>query len=581
MKMHMKSHSHPCRHHSQVIREHLHKDTSLGCGNFLSKVLNQNVDKDGWLFSLERPFVLPWGVGYQSLSLNDVGSIVANLATWLRIQGVEKGQIVLIYTDEGISQFIHSLAAISIGAIAAPVNWRMNPEITLLYFNKYSFDHLLIDSHENTDTLLTLIDYSTSILDARPNGNRAAPTPVGHDWQRTFGTENEVIMLCHSSGTTGVPKAVEFGHQQFFAGKRERLLHFLELDEERMLSALPHSHSAGFSYLMTAVLLGLPTRVISNITAPSLADELTIYRPTIMAGFSQTYAALSEMKLREASIPTLRRCYNTGDTAHEAHIRSLLKAAPDLRFHDGFGASELGMALFCAISSVAGGVANHRNVGKPVPFAAARILDECNQPLPPQHIGYLAVRSPTITTGYYKDSSLTARCQAPEGYWITGDVGYLTEDGAFIHLDRAVDTISTPLGTAYSLELEEAVLRGSDVHDVAVVGAPLTPRTSEAVIAWLRLPVEQAESIGEEILSLLDKYLFDALHGHVPVAVVNIDPQAPTNTGATGKTLKRLLRDEFWPTLRAWEQGNAQAITYTAALNFYEPCARLQISRQQ
>lgn len=561
----------PCRVHSINVRQRLHADPSLGCGNFLSKVLAEDIDREGWIFELEREWCTPTGRAYQHLSLADLESVVEELSGWYIEAGVRKGEVVLTYTEEGLSQFLHALSLIAIGAIPAPVNWRMPPNIVLTYYHKYGFDHLVIDDHGNTHKLLEAMSdtgpRTSNLLDARPDENRIQIAAMSQDSQHSFGTNDDLFMLCHSSGTTGVPKAVMFGHQQFFFGKRERLLHFIESGDDRMFSALPHSHSAGFSYLMTAVMLGMPTHVQSDITGQGLATQLQRFQPTIMAGFPQSYAKLAE-SLPDNSVPSLRRCYNTGDTAHEAHVQTLLGAAPQLHFHDGFGASELGMALFSAVSSRAGGISGRRNVGKPVPFAEARIVDEMQQPLPQGEIGYLSIHSPTITSGYFRDELLTERCRTPEGGWLTGDVGYLDNTGSFFHLDRAVDVMKTPRGPAYTLELEELVLGNVEVPDITFAGVTLTPRSSQAVVGFLNLPSDNGPQHCERVLDLIDTHLQESLGGPVPIAAVNLDRENSVQVGATGKVLKNALRDGFWREIQARKQGLPSQYNYVLQRHF-------------
>ncbi|SMF17030.1 class I adenylate-forming enzyme family protein [Pseudogulbenkiania subflava] len=547
----------PCQPHSLEARQRLHADPELGCGNFLFKVLEQPVDRGGALFFLEQPWRSPAGIVYASLTLVQLCEAVADLTAWYWRQGVRAGHVVCVYTEEGLSQFLHALALISLRAIPAPVSWRMRPEIALTYHRKYQFDFFTFDGHGQAHALQQLgatdvrfLDADTSGADVPPDGGAAFPP-----WPAHFDAQDETIMICHSSGTTGIPKAVLFGHQQFFFGKRDRLLHFPQCNEERMVSALPHSHSAGFSYLMTAVLLGMPTLVLSQLASPAVAARIAEFAPTVLAAFPQTYAALADAALKPGALPSLRRCYNTGDTAHEAHVRALLTAAPKATFHDGFGASELGMALFTKVSSLESGIAGDRCVGHPVPFATARILDDEGKALPPGQIGYVALRSGAITPGYYRDPSLTKRCRTPDGDWLTGDVGYLDEAGAFYHLDRAVDVIATSRGTAYSLVLEEAVLKSATVPDVTVTGIPLSPKTTQMVTAFVSVPPEQAERCCHTVLDQLDDLLRQRLGGPVPACVVNCLPDQPLATGTTGKALKRTIREEFWAHHQAYEEG--------------------------
>lgn len=541
--------------HSQAVRESLYADEALGIGNFLFKVLEQEVDRKGVIFSLEQPFITPCGTRFEQLSLTDLYQAVAELAAWYWQLDVHAGEIVLTYTSEGISQFLHFLALTSLGAIPAPVNCNMPPDITLLYHRKYRFDRLVYDRHANSEEFVRLTGelheiYACDIVDP------ILPTQPDGDWPVQY-RHDVTVMICHSSGTTGIPKAVLFGHQQFFHGKRERLLQFLQSDRERMLCALPHSHSAGVSYLMTAVLLGIPTRVLTRLACPALADEIVTFQPSVMAGFPQSYAALAETHPRNNAFPSLRRFFNTGDTAHEMHIRALLNAAPQAAFHDGFGASELGMALFSKVSW-RGRIASGRCVGQPVPFAQARIEDELGHVLPQGAIGYIAVQSPTITAGYFLDESLTERCRRPDGYWLTGDIGYLDADGAFVHLDRAVDVIRSARGPVYTLQLEETVLRQCQVDDVTVVGVPLSPRSSEMVVALLRPTAARCVMPCHEVAAVLAASLPEG----VPYAVVHLANHVGLPTGATGKTLKRVILDRFWHDLNQYSRGDRDTYQY-------------------
>lgn len=541
--------------HAQSIRETLFEDASLGIGNFLFKVSEQAVDREGILFTLEQEYVSPRGFRFRDLSLNDLQQVVAELAAWYQMIGTRKGDIVCTYTSEGISQFLHFLALSSLGAIAAPVNWRMKPDITLLYHQKYRFNYLVHDGHENAQELTRLAAGLSGLKHCMPAGAASPETPSG-EWPVRY-HEEQTVMICHSSGTTGIPKAVLFGHRQFFHGKRERLLGFMQAENEKMFSALPHSHSAGISYLMTAVLLGLPTSVQSDLTGPSLPARLASFQPTIMVSFPQTYSALASMSLPFNSFPTLRRFFNTGDTAHEAHIRALLDAAPEAAFHDGFGASELGMALFSKIST-RGHIATGRCVGPAVHFASFRIEDDRGRPLPRGEVGYVAIKSRSITAGYYLDDALTARCTTPDGFWLTGDIGYCDQNGAFVHLDRAVDVIRTAFGPAYTLDLEERVLRDCPVDDVTIVGVPLSPRTTEMVVAIVHVKPEVSRPLCQYVLQTLQ----DGLASGVPICVVNLAPGFVPPTGATGKVLKRHFRERFWQDRNLFSQQDFQVFQH-------------------
>lgn len=204
-------------------------------------------------------------------------------------------------------------------------------------------------------------------------------------------------MLCHTSGTTGPPKAVTFGHRQFFRGKRHRLVSFPDAGANRMLSALPQTHSAGISYLMTATLLGLPTLVMADSSGEAVHDAAGWFRPTLVVAFPQTYAELAGLDLSPSAVGAVHTWINTGDSAHEAHIKALIRhgrrpgrrgtSRAGSRFIDGLGSSEMGMALFRKVSEPERQDYD-RCVGKPVKVVErATVLDADGRQLGPGRAG--------------------------------------------------------------------------------------------------------------------------------------------------------------------------------------------------
>jgi acyl-coenzyme A synthetase/AMP-(fatty) acid ligase len=377
--------------------------------------------------------------------------------------------------------------------------------------------------------------------------------PLSVDWP-VKKIDDDTVMLSHSSGTTGVPKAVFFKHRQFFIGKRERLKRFIEEPEDRMVLGMPGSHSAGVSYLMTATMLELPTLVLSELTGPGVAAHITRFAPTIMTGFPQTWASLAGQDLPPNALGSVKRFYNTGDAAHETHIGKLLTLAPSARFLDGFGASELGMALFEKISSPTA-VASRRCVGRPVPFAEPIIIDPAGKRLGPGEVGYFAIKSPTITPGYYMKPQLTRLCRFGS-YWLTGDVGYRTDGGEFYQLDRAGDVVATPFGPLYSLVTEEVLQALPSVHDATVIGVERTPMKIHATVAIVVPAQGCAVAAGAvlERLRQLDLFRRDLPQFTLCTAVVAEGHDLPA--GSTGKILKRSLRDSFWRMHSAYEAGD-------------------------
>ena len=154
----------------------------------------------------------------------------------------------------------------------------------------------------------------------------------------------------------------------------------------------------------------------------------------------------------------------------------------------------------------------------------------------------LAVRSPTLSGGYWNNSPLTF-LSSRAGYWLTGDTVFQADDGEFVQLDRQVDTIRSTRGPVYTLPLEERVLLSSDdILDCTVVAAP-GKSGAEVPVCGLRLK-ESSQAAAEVWLRELNQSLrrngFSELAG---VWIARSPNEFPL--GATGKVLKREVKQRL------------------------------------
>ncbi|MBI0329629.1 class I adenylate-forming enzyme family protein [Burkholderia plantarii] len=536
----------------------LFDDKALGAGNFLIKAHQAYPDRNEVFLFLEKPYVSPSGHAHSSFSLDTLYTVVAELAAWYAHHDVQQGAYVCVYLGDGIASFLHFLALNSLGAVPVLVNGNLRVDIAVAYAQINRFTVFAYDRETAARWQLPAPLAGVKALDAGfAEGAAAAmaPLPAGQWPVERHG--DDTIMICHSSGTTGIPKAVLFGHDQFFAGKRERLQGFVERDDDRLATAMPTTHAAGISYLMTGTLLQLPTLSLNTQLGGAVAEAIVGFRATIVTAFSQTYASLAEQNLPDAFLGTVQRFYNTGDTAHESHIRELLRIAPQARFTDMFGASELGMSQFYKVSR-ANDVTTIRTVGSPAPYAHCVILSPDGRELADGVPGYFGVRSPTVTPGYHGQPHLTALTRL-NGYWLTGDVGLRKSNGEFVHLDRIVDVVDTTLGTpGYTLLLEEHLLRLDEVFDVSVTGVSRGPVREEAVLVLVRLAAGATLDVEQLLHHTLSCHPFQgkpALPDYT-LCVGVIAPDFALPVGSTGKVLKRVVRDGFWSWQRDFDGGD-------------------------
>jgi acyl-coenzyme A synthetase/AMP-(fatty) acid ligase len=288
------------------------------------------------------------------------------------------------------------------------------------------------------------------------------------------------------------------------------------------------------------------------------------FQPTMIASFPRTFVELATGELPVRAAARVHSWFNTGDSAHYGHIRRLVQLGerpaglvaawllppgaeagatlPGSQFVDGLGSSEMGMALFGGLTTPESARAD-RCVGKAQPAVTrAAVLDEDGNEVPDGTVGLLAVITPSLTPGYWRDERLTRSFQLG-GFWLTGDVAYRDGEGNFYHLDRTVDVIDTATGPVYSLPVEEVLIAdcAEAVNDCAVVGVPGPPGQGQRPVAVVRLQPDATDWTAEAVLEKANKELTTAGLATLAAVVIARTP-ADYPLGPTGKVLKRELR---------------------------------------
>ncbi|MGH3673927.1 MAG: class I adenylate-forming enzyme family protein [Pseudonocardiaceae bacterium] len=541
--------------HRSVAQRLRHSiDRDLGAGNLFWHVCRVAGD-------LDRPILFHPGRDaengdIQGYSLLELRSRIVRYANWYSAHGIGLSSRVGVYAGSGLHGLLHHFAITSVGAVTVLANPKMAPDMATRYFHCTRVNAIIGDadrvaacSANGADTgLITVID---EIDHEAPWSN--APVP-DHAYQHA---PDDLILISHSSGTTGVPKPTVFTHRGFFVGKRERLWNFPSRRSDRMLTALPHSHSAGISYLSLALMLGLPTLMIDDVTGTGLASAMNRFHPTIVLGFPLSLAELPIDQLSAKAKHDVHTWTGMGDASHEHHIRPLVQLGrrrhgrgwlAGSTYIDGLGSSEMGMVLF-KIAHTPETTHYGRMIGKPVGVVReAAVLDELGNPLPAGKAGLLGVRTPSVTPGYWDEPELTMKaCRG--GYFLTGDVVRRDEDGNFYHLDRTPDVITTIGGPVYSLPIEEVVLTVTGALDAAVIAVddPEHPSTARPIAVVLFKDL--APSPVHELLTRCNAELDRAQLTPIRALVMVVD-RSELPVGVTGKVLKRVLRERYHDLLR-------------------------------
>jgi acyl-coenzyme A synthetase/AMP-(fatty) acid ligase len=521
---------------SDEVRAAVAGDSTIGAGNFLARALAISPAPDEPILILEKPMLTFSGESYAQLSLNDIDRLAKIYAGLYKQLGVRAQDPVFVYLDDGAEYLIHYLALVRLGAIGVLTNGNMAPKIALAHARNVGAIGIFTDAaHLNTfadcNSQFKFIVTDASLKNVEP---RDLP-----------------IMIAHSSGTTGIPKAVLLQQEGFFFGVRYRLSVARVPGGESILSSLPHSHNCAIAYITLALLSGTPVYITSDHNGESVLRRISEVKPRMVVSFPQTYVEMTECELDAFDLSSVNLWFNGGDAAHETHIRALVKrgshtengqAVPGSIFIDGMGSSEMGFSLFRNVHTANTNNYN-RCVGRPLEWVEAQILSEDGEKLGPNQIGRLGVKAPSVTTGYWNNSVLTFKSRLA-GYFLTGDLAYRDEEGRFFHVDRTPDVIRTRAGLVYGLKTEEFLMsRLADIADCTVFGQSI--EGEDVQIPTIRVRIRPASALaGISEADLLATFNRALAAGDLPLlGALKVTAANEIPLGTTGKVLKSALRE--------------------------------------
>ncbi|HZM74472.1 MAG TPA: class I adenylate-forming enzyme family protein [Candidatus Limnocylindrales bacterium] len=462
------------------IRAMLAADPEVGVGNVLHKLIEHGepLDSVGMTFDVD----VDGFPAFTGLTLGQLYERAAARAAWFHAHGIGPRDPVALYVSTSADMFLCFLGLTWLGAIPCLMNPNIPGDIAAEYINKLRAVGVIADASRRER--LSGHDLSVPILgDAAEVGTgdpgQAPPRYHHHD--------TDPIAVTHSSGTTRLPTAAVQTHGNlFYSIRRIRLGHPRAQGTARIMCALPSAHAAGIVTINFALSNRCELLYLSRQDdGAEIVSAIERWKPTGVFGFAVTWAELARYDLSRHDLDSVALWFNTGDCAHETHIRHLIAAGSrdtatrdGVRrtrgswFVDGLGSTEMGHAAF-HITHHAGTNRYGRCVGIPHIFAEIALLDvKTGKEVPVGQVGHCGLKSPTLSPGYWNDSVNTYRNRL-NGYYLTGDLLYRDEDGYYYHVDRAVDAIDLGGGEfLYTAMSEERILKACpDVRDCTVVSA--------------------------------------------------------------------------------------------------------------
>ncbi|MBV9291156.1 MAG: AMP-binding protein [Frankiales bacterium] len=355
----------------------------------------------------------------------------------------------------------------------------------------------------------------------------------------------EMRWVYYTSGTTSEPKGAQHSDQTLMAGGRG-LAAALDMSPDDLGSiAFPYSHIAGPDYLLMMLSAGFGAVLVEAFVP---ADAVAAYRElgvTMCGGstaFYQMFLAEQRRYSQETGSPDTKvipslRIISGGGAAKPVELFYDVQREMGVRLVHGYGMTEIPMIAMGSPHDTDEQLATTE--GKPVLGAEVRIVKEDGSVAGPDEEGEVRVRGPVVTLGY-TDPAVNAEAFDSDGWFRTGDLGVLRDDGHLRLTGRLKDVIIRKGENISARELEEVLFAHPKVGDVAVVGLPDADR-GEMVCAVVE-PAEGADALtfGEMVAWCADAGL---MRQKIPERLEVVE-RLPRNE-TLNKVLKYMLREQF------------------------------------
>ena len=454
---------------------------------------------------------------YQQLA-----AMSAGLGMYLSMQTQRPSVGILLPASAGfVASFYGTLLA---GKTAVPLNFLLGDR---------EIEHILKDS--DVDTVVTIPQLAGRLKDADLNVidlTQLPRVPPAAITPRFPGVSaDDVAVLLYTSGTSGLPKGVllTYGNLQSDADLAISTVHLQS--QHIFLGVIPLFHSFGILAMMIAPLqLGATIVYLGRFSPVGALKAIREHKASLMFGTPSMFGAI--LRLKDAGPDDFRHMYAliSGAEPLPATLREAFRQRFGTPILEGYGLSETSPAVALNTPHVQ----KAGSVGKPLPGVHVKITDDDGKPLPTGQVGEIWLKGPMIMKGYHNLPEETSNVLTADGYFKTGDLGKVDEDG-FLHITgRKKEMIIVAGEKAFPREIEDVLMRHPGVAEAAVVGKK-DPGRGEVVVAFV-VPREGQSPKPDELRD------FSRQQGLAQWKVpreIYIEKEFPRNP--TGKVLKREL----------------------------------------
>ncbi|MFN3238149.1 MAG: AMP-binding protein [Pseudomonadales bacterium] len=466
----------------------------------------------------------------QSFTYADINHITSTMAHWLTAAGLKPGERVMVQVEKSPANLFWYLAALRCGLIYLPLNTAYQPE-ELEYFVGNAEPSLVICDPAKQALFQELTNCQVVTLDKTGSFSAASELNANNgEFTDVTVTANDTAVILYTSGTTGRPKGAMISHGNLLANTEALSKTWHWQQDDVMLHALPIFHIHGLFVASHLPLYNSSTIVFLAKFSPELVLE-HLPRSTVYMGVPTNYTRLLQNpNFNEAACQNMR-LFTSGSAPLLPQTFDQMRSQTGFEIVERYGMTETGMNT----SNPLDGTRKPGTVGPVLEGVQANIVADDGKPVANGQPGDLLIKGANVFRGYWQMPEKTAEEFTEDGYFRTGDIASMDQDGYISIVGRGKDLVISGGLNVYPKEIEAVIDRIAGVKESAVIGVPHAD-FGEAVTA---IVVAEAETLSSaDIESEVQK-----LASFKRPKQIHFVDELPRNT--MGKVQKNLLRERF------------------------------------
>ncbi len=456
-----------------------------------------------------------------------IAAMAAGLGMYLKMQTQKPRVGLLLPTSAGFAASFYG--ALLAGKGVVPINFLLGDR---------EIAHIIQDS--DIDTVVTIPQLAARLqntplklvdLTQLPQTPPAAITP-----QFPHPAPDDVAVLIYTSGTSGLPKGVQLTYHNLQSCVAACIEYAQLKGQHTFLGIVPLFHSLGLTAtLLAPIELGATTYYMARFSPVGALEKIREHKISLVFGVPSMFGAMLKLKnLSPEDFPGIYAIISGGEPLPEA-IRVGFEQRTGQYIHEGYGLSETcGPIAFNAPHSRRAG-----SVGRLLPGASARFVDDDGRDVPSGQPGEIWLKGPMIMRGYHNLPEATAEVLTADGYFKTGDIGCQDADGFLRITGRKKEMISIAGEKAAPREIEDLLVSHPAIAEAAVIGRK-DPSRGEMIVAFV-IPREGHDTPDPDALREFCRQ--QGLPNWKCPREIRIAEELPRSP--TGKILKRLLAEKL------------------------------------